>query len=76
MVHFAHLNLAEDVYPSLATNTNAMDLILCRNVAIYFEEVMMREMALRFHRCLIPDGWFIVGAAEVGERPLRPLYLL
>jgi chemotaxis protein methyltransferase CheR len=67
MVHFAHLNLAEDVYPSLTTNTNAMDLILCRNVAIYFEEVMMREMAFRFHRCLIPDGWFMVGAAEAGS---------
>ncbi|MFH1124036.1 MAG: protein-glutamate O-methyltransferase CheR, partial [Pseudomonadota bacterium] len=67
MVHFAHLNLAEDVYPSLTTNTNAMDLILCRNVAIYFEEVMMREMALRFHRCLTPDGWFMVGAAEAGS---------
>lgn len=67
MVHFAYLNLAEDVYPALTTNTNAMDLILCRNVAIYFEEVMMREMALRVHRCLIPDGWFMAGAAEAGS---------
>ena len=67
MVHFAYLNLVEDVCPSLTTNTNAMDLIVCRNVAIYFEEVMMREMALRFHRCLIPDGWFMVGAAEAGS---------
>jgi chemotaxis protein methyltransferase CheR len=72
MVHFAHLNLAEDVYPSLTTNTNAMDLILCRNVAIYFEEVMMREMALRFHRCLTPDGWFMVGAAEAGSAICDP----
>lgn len=72
MVHFAHLNLAEDVYPSLTTNTNAMDLILCRNVAIYFEEVMMREMALRFHRCLNPDGWFMVGAAEAGSAVCDP----
>jgi chemotaxis protein methyltransferase CheR len=33
-VQFAYLNLNEPVYPSLATNTHAMDLILCRNVAI------------------------------------------
>jgi len=72
MVHFAHLNLAEDVYPSLTTNTNAMDLILFRNVAIYFEEVMMREMALRFHRCLITDGWFMIGAAEAGSAICDP----
>jgi chemotaxis protein methyltransferase CheR len=72
MVHFAHLNLAEDVYPSLTTNTNAMDLILFRNVAIYFEEVMMREMALRLHRCLTPNGWFMVGAAEAGSAICDP----
>ena len=29
MVEFACLNLAEDVYPSILNNTNAMDLILC-----------------------------------------------
>ena len=64
MVTFAYLNLVEDVYPSLATNTNAMDLILCRNVAIYFPEAVMREIAGRFYRCLLPGGWLIVGASE------------
>lgn len=64
MVTFAYLNLVEDVYPSMATNTNAMDLILCRNVAIYLPEAVMREIAGRFHRCLLPGGWLIVGASE------------
>ena len=36
MVSFAYLNLAEDVYPSLLNNTNAMDIIFCRNVLMYF----------------------------------------
>ena len=27
---FSYLNLAADPYPSLATNTNAMDIIFCR----------------------------------------------
>ena len=31
MVTFAYLNLAEDIYPSPLNNTNAMDLIFCRN---------------------------------------------
>ena len=35
-VTFAYLNLAEDVFPSFLTNTAAMDLILCRNVLMYF----------------------------------------
>jgi chemotaxis protein methyltransferase CheR len=67
MVTFAYLNLAEDAYPSLATNTNAMDLILCRNVAIYLPEAVIREMAERFHRCLVTDGWLIVGASETSS---------
>ena len=64
MVTFAHLNLAEETYPSLATNTNAMDLILCRNVAIYLPERVTQKIARRFFRSLMSGGWLIVGAAE------------
>ena len=35
-VTFAYLNLVEDTYPSLLTHTHTMDLILFRNVLIYF----------------------------------------
>ena len=63
-VHFEYLNLSEPVYPSLFTNTSAMDLILCRNVAIYYSEEMVREVAGRFYQCLLPDGWLMMGAAE------------
>lgn len=64
MVTFSYLNLVEDSYPSLVTNTNAMDLILCRNVAIYLPEAVIQEIGERFHRCLVWGGWLIVGAAE------------
>lgn len=65
-VTFAYLYLAENAYPSLATNSNAMDLILCRNVAM--PEGVMREIAARLHRCLLPDGWLIVGASETSSQ--------
>lgn len=68
MVTFAYLNLAEDAYPSLATNTNAIDLILCRNVSIYLPEIVMLEIAGRFHRCLVSEGWLVVGAAETNSQ--------
>ncbi|MFH0789286.1 MAG: CheR family methyltransferase [Pseudomonadota bacterium] len=68
MATFAYLNLAEDSYPSLATNTNAMDLILCRNVAIYLKADVLQKMAERFNQCLKPEGWFIVSAAESGSQ--------
>ena len=63
-VHFFYLNLNETVYPSLATNTNALDLILCRNVAIYYSEAVIGRVAERFHRCLISGGWLVMGASE------------
>ncbi len=63
-VHFFYLNLNETVYPSLATNTNALDLILCRNVAIYYSESVIRQVTERFHRCLVSGGWLMVGASE------------
>jgi len=64
LVNFGYLNLGEDCYPSLSTNTNAMDLILCRNVAIYQSEAVVRAVARRFYGCLMPGGWLMVGAAE------------
>ena len=63
-VHFFYLNLNETVYPSLATNTNALDLILCRNVAIYYSEAVIGRVAERFHRCLVSGGWLMMGASE------------
>ena len=63
-VQFFYLNLNDTVYPSLATNTNALDLILCRNVAIYYSESVIRRVAERFHRCLISGGWLMMGASE------------
>jgi chemotaxis protein methyltransferase CheR len=64
MVTFAHLNLVADPYPSLANNTNAMDVILCRNVTIYFNARVTVEVVRRFHACLTEGGWLIPGASE------------
>lgn len=64
MVVFGYLNLAAGAYPSLVTQTNALDLILWRNVAIYLPPEVVRTVAERLHQCLLPDGYLIVGAAE------------
>lgn len=64
MVTFDYLNLVGDAYPSLLNNTNAMDVILCRNVTIYFSEDVTRQVVKRFHQCLIDGGWFIPGPSE------------
>ncbi|HEY4487538.1 MAG TPA: protein-glutamate O-methyltransferase CheR, partial [Candidatus Paceibacterota bacterium] len=64
MVTFSYLNLAADTYPSLINNTNAMDVILCRNVLMYFAPAQVKKARQNFYRALVPDGWLIVSAVE------------
>jgi chemotaxis protein methyltransferase CheR len=64
MVTFARHNLIEDPYPALHNNTAAMDLILCRNVTIYFTEETTRRVVQSFYESLQPGGWFVVGHSE------------
>lgn len=64
MVLFAPLNLVEESYPSFVTQTTNQDLILCRNVMIYFSPPINRLIIDRFHRSLRPGGYLIIGHAE------------
>ncbi|MBI2306077.1 MAG: chemotaxis protein CheR [Rhodocyclales bacterium] len=64
MVDFAWLNLIEDRYPSLDTNTNAMDLVLCRNVLMYFQPQRVPGVVERLAACLLDGGWLAVSPVE------------
>lgn len=64
MVQFKRLNLVEPGYPSNETNTMLLDLILCRNVTIYFSEEITRWVVDRFYDALVDEGWLVVGHAE------------
>jgi chemotaxis protein methyltransferase CheR len=65
MVNFAAINLAEDPYPSLLNDTNAIDVIFCRNLLMYFTPDRAKLAIEHFHRCLVAGGWFIVSPCEV-----------
>lgn len=67
MVTFSYLNLAHATYPSLATNTNAMDLICCRNVLMYFEPEVLRRATENLYRSLADGGWLLAAACEVSH---------
>lgn len=67
LVNFAHLNLAQDVYPSLATGTSAMDLIFCRNVLMYFTPLQTRTVIGRLHHALVEGGWLAVSPSEASQ---------
>lgn len=68
MVSFSYLNLAEDAYPSLVNGTNAMDIILCRNVLIYFAQERAKQVVTKLHRSLVDGGWVITSPAETSAR--------
>lgn len=63
-VNFAYLNLAENTYPSLLNETNALDIIFCRNVLMYFTPEHIKETLERFKNCLKDDGWLILSSCE------------
>lgn len=67
MVNFEYLNLVDDVYPSLLNNTNAIDLVVCRNVLIYFRPKAARSVIARLHRCMVDGAWLLMGHAEPSE---------
>ncbi|MDD5209180.1 MAG: hypothetical protein PHV36_07320 [Elusimicrobiales bacterium] len=68
MVTFAYLNLAEDIYPSPLNNTNAMDIIFCRNVTMYFTPESTAKVGRNFFRALVGGGCLMVGASELSQQ--------
>jgi chemotaxis protein methyltransferase CheR len=57
-VQFDHHDLMRDDFPS------GLQLILCRNVIIYFERAVQEELFRRFHQALAPGGFLVLGKVE------------
>lgn len=66
MVVFRRLNLVRDTYPFRTT----FDLIFCRNVLIYFDEALRRNVVNAMMRYLEIGGYLIVGHSETLDRSL------
>ena len=61
------MNLAQDCFPSLATDTNAMDVIFCRNVLIYFTPSHARRLVENLHHALLDGAWLAVSPSECSQ---------
>jgi len=68
MVTFEYLNLAKDIYPSALNNTNAMDIIFCRNVLLYFSQDRFRQVAKGLFKSLVQGGYLVVSASELSSQ--------
>jgi chemotaxis protein methyltransferase CheR len=62
-VELRALNLVHDDYSSVRANA-AFDLVLCRNVMIYFDLPTVASIATRLLDTLTPDGWLVLGASD------------
>jgi chemotaxis protein methyltransferase CheR len=60
---FREHNMLADPFPE------DIDLILCRNVVIYFTNETKEQLYRRFHRALRPDGVLFVGVTEIIPHP-------
>jgi chemotaxis protein methyltransferase CheR len=65
-ISFHHMNLVEHEFPTPWPDGTLFDLILCRNVMIYFTPEVNRRLIGQLHNSLADDGWLVVGAAEHG----------
>jgi chemotaxis protein methyltransferase CheR len=65
MVKFSHLNLAEGLYPPEFGERGDFDLILCRNVLMYFSAEWQAKIIRRLVAALTAEGWLLVGPCDI-----------
>jgi chemotaxis protein methyltransferase CheR len=59
MVKFKKRNLQDDL-----SILGLFDLVLCRNVAIYFEEDFKKDLFNRIAQVILPNGYLMLGGTE------------
>ncbi|PKO99226.1 MAG: hypothetical protein CVU13_06800 [Bacteroidetes bacterium HGW-Bacteroidetes-8] len=67
MVQFSFLNLVKDPFPDPLNGTDNLDIILCRNVLMYFSFETMKRVADKFYNSLNENGWLIVSQVELND---------
>lgn len=68
-VRFFKLNLVKDqYYYSNYTAIQDVDLIICRNVFVYFEKEYINQVVSKFYQVLKPGGYLITGHAELNHQ--------
>ena len=61
MVKFSHLNLND---PRQISMINGMDVVFCRNVMIYFNDDVKKQLVRGFYNALRPGGYCFIGHSE------------
>lgn len=73
MVTFRIANLVSEPFPDPASELHNLDLILCRNVFIYFEPAAVFAVAEKFAASLQEGGYLMTAHTELIGHPVREL---
>jgi chemotaxis protein methyltransferase CheR len=65
LVRFQQVNLVRDNFHDVNPDTQNLDLIICRNVFIYFTDQAIATVMDKFHHILKPNGYLMAGHAEL-----------
>jgi chemotaxis protein methyltransferase CheR len=63
-VRLQQLNLVSAAYPSQPSGVHDFDLILCRNVLIYFDRALVAQVVARLYDSLAEGGWLIAASSD------------
>jgi chemotaxis protein methyltransferase CheR len=69
-VKFQQVNLVKDSFPQIHSELREMDLILCRNVFIYFENSAIAKVLDKIYQTLQPSGYLLAGHTELFAQDL------
>lgn len=70
-VKFVPHNLVQDPFPNPQNHLWDMDLIICRNVFIYFDQPTISRVLPKLHQTLRVGGYLMVGHTELYGQDLR-----
>jgi chemotaxis protein methyltransferase CheR len=70
MIKFQTLNLVDDYFPQQYSELRNIDLIICRNVFIYFKAAAIAKVLKKFYHTLQPLGYLLTGHAELSNQNL------
>lgn len=71
LVRFHQVNLTRDPFPRLNSELRDMDLIICRNVFIYFTDQAIAHVVEKFFNTLKPNGYLLTGHAELNNHHIK-----
>jgi len=73
MVMFRQCNLVADTFSSSTLGIDDFDLILCRNVFLYFHTDAIGHVMKKFAESLMSDGYFLTGHGELPPQTVGAL---